>query len=94
MMVAFEVNRVRKGEEDAMAHVLITHGVPMEGWTLPQGYETRYPGEGETFSREELKRLLAEADAVLACGPLDADMIGAAMIPSIWPRPRAGEFRW
>lgn len=61
-----------------MTHVLITHGVPMEGWTLPQEYETWYPGEGEAFSREELKGLLAEADAVLACGPLDADMIGAA----------------
>lgn len=60
-----------------MATILITHGIPLQGWTLPQGHTTWHPKEGGRFSREELLGLLPEADAVLACGDFGADRIQA-----------------
>ena len=62
-----------------MATILVTHGVPREGFSM---LETRHqlliPAPLCAFSRAELARLLPEADAVVACGPLDGALIGCA----------------
>ena len=47
----------------------------MDGWLLTEGHVTWHPGQGQAFSKEELWMKLPEADAVLACGSLDAEMI-------------------
>jgi glyoxylate reductase len=65
--------------EQKMPRVLISYGIPMEGFELPEEYELDYPGEGKAFSREEMMAMLPRADAVLACGAVDADMIKAAV---------------
>ena len=58
-----------------LPRVLISNGVPMDGLDLPQGFQVDYPGEGKAFSRNELLALLPEADAVLACLGMDAELI-------------------
>lgn len=50
----------------------------MDGWLLTQGHVTLYPGHGQAFSREDLLQMLPTADAVLACGTMDAEMIKRA----------------
>ncbi len=60
-----------------MARVLITHGVPLEGWAWPLE-DTCYPGEGKIFCKEDLRTRLPQAEAVLACGQMDGEMIRAA----------------
>lgn len=61
-----------------LATLLITHGVPKEGFDILEGHKLLYPGEGQIFSREELLALLPTADMVLACGALDEVLIGCA----------------
>lgn len=60
-----------------MPRVLVTSGVPMDGFALPSDFEVVYPGEGKSFTREEMLALLLKADAVLACSALDAELIQA-----------------
>lgn len=61
-----------------MAKIVVTYGVPAEGFSLLAGHEVVIPPSGAAFSREELLRLLPDADAVLACTALDAGLIAAA----------------
>lgn len=60
--------------------VMITHAIPKPGLkALYEACRVLYPEEGRVcFSREEMMRLLPECDAVLAAGPMTAEMIGAA----------------
>ncbi len=61
-----------------MPKVLVTNGIPMEGFAAPRDFELLYPGAGKAFAREELLALLPDVDAVLACSALDREMIQAA----------------
>ena len=60
-----------------MIRVLITSGIPMDGFALSAPYHVHYPGEGQVFSREDLLALLPESDVVLACLGLDEELIRA-----------------
>lgn len=61
-----------------MATIVVTHGVPAEGFDLLQGHTVHIPAPLTAFSREELARLLPQADAVVACGALDGALIRSA----------------
>lgn len=61
-----------------MAKIIITYGVPTEGFAALQGHEVHIPPAGEKFSRETLLSLLKDADAVLCCCPFDRELIEAA----------------
>ena len=61
-----------------MAKIIVTYGVPADGFSLLAGHEIVIPPHGTAFSREQLIRLLPDADAVLACTALDREMIAAA----------------
>ncbi len=59
-----------------MAVVLITHGVPIEGFAaLKTDHRLVYPPLLEAFSMEDLCALIPDADAVVACGALPAEVI-------------------
>ncbi len=58
-----------------MATILITHGVPREGFSLLQGHRLLIPGPLQAFTEEELCRLIPEADAVVAGGRFSAAVI-------------------
>lgn len=59
-----------------MAVVLITHGVPIEGFAaLKTDHRLVCPPLLEAFSMEELCALIPDADAVVACGALPAEVI-------------------
>ncbi len=60
-----------------MAKILITYGVPTDGFAMLQGHALLYPGEGKAFSKEEMLRMLPEVDAVLACTAFDKDLVRA-----------------
>ncbi len=61
-----------------MAEIVVTHGIPAGAFSILEGHKVSHPEPGRSFSREELFPLLAAADAVLACGPMSAEMINAA----------------
>lgn len=62
-----------------MATVVVTHGVPREGFAaLEDVHRLVMPAPLCAFSRADLARLLPEADAVVACGPLDGRLIALA----------------
>ena len=61
-----------------MARILISFGVPAEGFHSLQGHELLIPKPGKAFTRAETLDLLPRADAVLACSPLDREMILSA----------------
>ena len=62
-----------------MAKIVVTYGVPAQGFSdhLP-GHEICIPRPLTGYTRPELIQLLADADAVVACTAVDADMIAAA----------------
>ena len=60
-----------------MAKIIVTYGVPTDGFSALAGHELVIPPSGAAFSREELLDLLPEADAVLACTALDGELIAA-----------------
>lgn len=60
-----------------MAKIIVTYGVPADGFSALAGHELVIPPSGAAFSREELLDLLPEADAVLACTALDGELIAA-----------------
>ena len=60
-----------------MAKIIVTYGVPTDGFSALAGHELVIPPSGAAFSREELLGLLPEADAVLACTALDGELIAA-----------------
>lgn len=61
-----------------MSRIVVTHGIPDEGLCLLAGHEVIIPPPLTAFSRAELTHLLADADAVLACGAIDAEMLRGA----------------
>ncbi len=59
-----------------MDTVLVTHGIPSEGLAeLRQSCQVLMPPPGDAYTRSELQALLPTADAVLACGALDGELI-------------------
>lgn len=61
-----------------MAKVLVTYGVPSEGFALLGDNELLIPKQGEAYTRDELMSLLPQVQAVVACTPLDGGLIEAA----------------
>ena len=61
-----------------MATIVITHGVPAAGFDLLKEHTVHMPPALAAYTREELAQLLPEADAVVACGALDGELIRAA----------------
>jgi len=61
-----------------MAEILITYGVPSDGFHSLSSHTVHMAPKGEAYSREELFRLLPKADAVLACKAFTREMIEAA----------------
>ena len=61
-----------------MAKIVITHGLPIEGFDLLREHEIVIPALLESFTGEELRELIADADAVVAGGAMPADIIEAA----------------
>jgi len=58
-----------------MAKILITHGVPKEGFSVLEGHEVVMPAHLSAFSMEELALHIQDADAVVALGKLPGDII-------------------
>lgn len=58
-----------------MARILITHGVPAEGFAALAGHEIIIPAPLAAFTMEELGELIRDADAVVAGGKLPGDVI-------------------
>lgn len=58
-----------------MATILITHGIPAEGFRLLAGHEIIMPEPLAAYSMEELAELISGADAVVAGGRLPGDVI-------------------
>lgn len=58
-----------------MATILVTHGIPAEGFAALHAHEIIIPPPLSRFTHEELLRLMPQADAVVACGALPGDVI-------------------
>lgn len=58
-----------------MAIILITHGVPAAGFAALGSHRLIIPEPLRALSREELAARLPEADAVVACGRLNGELI-------------------
>lgn len=58
-----------------MARILITHGIPAEGFSLLEGHEIIMPEPLAAYTMEELAELIADADAVVAGGKLPGEVI-------------------
>ena len=50
-----------------MATILVTHGIPAEGFSLLSGEKIVIPKPLMQFSMDELAALIPAADAVVAC---------------------------
>lgn len=61
-----------------MAVILVTHGIPGDGFDLLHPHQVIMPPVLQAFSEEELLRLAPEADAIVAGGRVSAAVIGAA----------------
>lgn len=61
-----------------MASILVTYGVPADGFRLLEGHEVYIAPQHEHISREELFRLLPEIDAAVACKAFTREMIESA----------------
>lgn len=62
----------------ALADIVITYGVPSEGFNMLAGHTLHMPAPMTAYTRDELAALLPHADAVLACTALDGELIGMA----------------
>ena len=60
-----------------MATILITHGVPSDGFTALKAHHLVIPAPLQAFSEKELLQHIMEADAVVACGKLPGHIIRA-----------------
>ena len=58
-----------------MATILVTHGIPAEGFSLLSGEKIVIPKPLMQFSMDELAALIPTADAVVACGALPGEII-------------------
>ena len=61
-----------------MAKIIVTHGLPAEGFDLLKEHEVIVPRLLEVIPMDELRTLIADADAVVAGGALPAEIIEAA----------------
>lgn len=61
-----------------MAKIIVTHGLPEEGFDLLKGHEVILPPLLEAIPMDELTAMIADADAVVAGGALPGEVIGAA----------------
>ena len=61
-----------------MARIIITYGVPSDGFAALSGHEVCIPPKGVHFSTDELLSLLPEAEAVVACKAFGRQLIEAA----------------
>ncbi len=61
-----------------MTHIVVTYGVPDEGFSTLAEYSLSIPPRLTAFSREQLMRLLPSADAVVACTAFDSELIACA----------------
>jgi len=60
-----------------MATILITHGIPAEGFDGLAGHTLIIPPPLTAFTMEELRRHIEKANAVVACGKLPGEIISA-----------------
>lgn len=62
-----------------MAKIIVSFGVPADGFRslYDAGHTVHIPPAGTRFSREEMLRLLPDADAVLACTAFPREMVEA-----------------
>lgn len=58
-----------------MATILITHGIPTAGFEALSGHRIIIPELLSAYTMEELKKLICDADAVVAGGKLPGDVI-------------------
>ena len=58
-----------------MADIVVTSGIPTEGFALLKGHTLHIPPTGCVFTDEELMQLLPHADAVVASTALRGDVI-------------------
>ena len=58
-----------------MATILVTHGIPAEGFRLLEGHTVIMPEPLAAYSMQELAELIPQADAVVAGGKLPGDVI-------------------
>lgn len=58
-----------------MATILVTHGVPSEGFSLLQGHTVIIPAPLTSFTDEQLAAYMPMADAIVAGGRLTGDLI-------------------
>lgn len=62
-----------------MARIVVTYGVPAQGfYDHLSGHEICIPEPLRGYTKEELLSILPDADAVVACTAVDADMIAVA----------------
>lgn len=61
-----------------MAKIIVTHGLPAEGFDLLSGHEILIPPPLSAFTHAEMLTLITDADAVVAGGAMPADLIEAA----------------
>lgn len=61
-----------------MATILITYGLPDEGFRALHGHTILMPPPLTAYTKEEMLRLLPECDAMVAANAMDADMIRVA----------------
>ncbi len=61
-----------------MARILITHGLPAEGFDLLHGHDVVLPAPLTAFTMDELAERIVDADAVVAGGPMPEQVIAAA----------------
>lgn len=58
-----------------MAKILITHGVPAEGFSILSDHQVVMPAPLTSFSMEELAQHIQDADGVVALGKLPGEII-------------------
>lgn len=61
-----------------MANIVVTYGVPSEGFSMLGEHTVHLPPLMTVYPRETLLRLVRDADAVVACTPFDRELIEAA----------------
>lgn len=61
-----------------MAKIIVTHGLPAEGFDLLKDHDVLLPPPLEIMPIEELKRLIVDADAVVAGGAMPEEVIREA----------------
>lgn len=62
-----------------MATILVTHGVPLEGFSALSAHHTLLvPAPFTAFSRDELLQMIPDVSAIVACGKIDSTLIRAA----------------